>query len=75
MFRVLPVDADTLSRRWGVDFVKADEELRQEKYSFIWFDLEEAHIQTMNPLPLPKDRPKPKKKGLIEKIFTKSPLS
>ena len=60
LFRMLPVDADNLSKRWGVDFVKADETIRAKDYSFIQFDLESATIRNMNPVPLPKAIPKKK---------------
>ncbi len=54
LFRMLPVDADNLTKRWGVDFVEADETIRKKEYSFIQFDLEDASIRNMNPVPLPK---------------------
>jgi len=54
LFRMLPVDADNLTKRWGVDFVEADETIRKKEYSFIQFDLEDASIRRMNPVPLPK---------------------
>ena len=60
LFRMLPVDADNLTKRWGVDFVSADERIREKPYSFIHFDLENASIQNMNPVPLPKRLPRPK---------------
>tara|TARA_R110000824_G_scaffold129597_1_gene291100 strand:- start:2321 stop:3064 length:744 start_codon:yes stop_codon:yes gene_type:complete len=71
LFRTLPVDADTLSRRWGIDFEKADENLRQQPYSFLWFNLETGIIKPINPVPLPKVPKKVKRrtwydlKGLI----------
>jgi len=63
LFRTLPVDADTLSRRWGIDFKEADENLRQQPYSYLWFNLETGDIQPMNPVPLPK-QPARKKTSL-----------
>tara|TARA_R100001086_G_scaffold168224_1_gene91416 strand:- start:994 stop:1239 length:246 start_codon:yes stop_codon:yes gene_type:complete len=60
LFRMLPVDADNLTKRWGVDFVSADETIRAKEYSFIQFDLESATIRNMNPVPLPKRIPKKK---------------
>ena len=60
LFRMLPVDADNLTKRWGVDFVAADERIREKPYSFIHFDLEKASIQNMNPVPLPKKLKRPK---------------
>ena len=71
MFRTLPVDADTLSRRWGIDFEKAEVELREVPYSFMWFDMEKATISKMNPVPLPKQpkKPKPSIQDRIEGFF------
>tara|TARA_R110002020_G_scaffold58570_1_gene160549 strand:- start:2407 stop:3153 length:747 start_codon:yes stop_codon:yes gene_type:complete len=60
LFRMLPVDADNLTKRWGVDFISADERIRKKAYSFIHFDLETAAIHNMNPVPLPKRIPRPK---------------
>ena len=61
LFRMLPVDADNLTKRWGVDFVSADERIRQKPYSFIHFDLERATLHNMNPVTHPvKPLPRPK---------------
>jgi hypothetical protein len=68
LFRTLPVDADTLKKRWGVDFVQADESL-QTPYSFLWFDLEMAKIRIMEPVPLPKPR-KQKKRTLLDRFWS-----
>ena len=54
LFRILPVDADNLGRRWGLDFSSIDEKLRERPYSFMWFDLELAALTPMAPTPLPK---------------------
>jgi len=62
LFRTLPVDADQLSKRWGVDFESNMSIIREKDYSFAWFDLEKAKIKHMNPVDLPKKRrkkPKP----------------
>jgi len=67
LFRMLPVDADNLSKRWGVDFLKADETIRLKDYSFIHFNLETTDLQAMNPVELPKRIPR-KKKGPIQKV-------
>lgn len=67
LFRTLPVDADTLSRRWGIDFNEADESLRQQPFSFLWFNLETGDIQPMNPVPLPK--PPARKKTSLWRDF------
>ena len=60
LFRMLPVDADNLTKRWGVDFIAADERIREKPYSFIHFDLENSTIHNMNPVDLPKPLPRPK---------------
>lgn len=53
LFRTLPVDADTLGRRWGIDFGQADETIRERQFSYLWFDLEDASLNPMEPTPLP----------------------
>ena len=62
LFRVLPLDADHLGKRWGLDFLGIDEQLKLKPYSFMWFDLEKGDLHAMNPLPLPKP-PKEKKES------------
>lgn len=71
LFRTLPVDADNLSKRYGIDFVQTDEKIRQKPYSFVRFNLESAALQAYNPVPLPKKLPKRKKKkeNLWEKYW------
>jgi len=66
LHRTLTVDADTLSKRWGIDFVAADEKLREQPFSYLWFDLNQGTIQPMNPVSLPK--PKPKRKTKKERL-------
>jgi len=68
LFRMLPVDADNLTKRWGIDFVKSDETIRTKPYSFIHFSLEDASISPMNPVELPKRIPR-KKKTPKEKVL------
>jgi hypothetical protein len=67
LMKTLPVDADTLKKRWGVDFDSAEESL-SEPYSFLWFNLETADITVMPPMPLPKP-PKKKKKSRVQRFF------
>ncbi len=69
LFNTLPVDFDTLSKRWGVDFVKNGESLREVPYSYIWFDMEKANFTKMKPVDLPKPKPKKKKKGRWFNLF------
>ena len=68
---MLPVDADNLSKRWGLDFTKSDENIRAKPYSFLRFDLESTGISYMNPVPLPKRIPRKKKtfKDRVMAIF------
>ena len=68
LFRILPVDADNLGRRWGLDFQSIDEKLREKPYSFMWFDLEQAKLQPMNPVELPKI-PKQKPRRRFSSFF------
>ena len=68
LFNTLPVDYDTLSKRWGVDFHKIGENVREQEYSFLWFDMEKATFKQMQPVELPKPRPKKKKKPISRKI-------
>ena len=68
LFNTLPVDYDTLSKRWGVDFHKIGESVRETDYSYIWFDMEKGTSKLMTPVELPKVRRKVKKKGVKGKI-------
>ncbi len=61
LFRMLPVDADNLTKRWGIDFASSDETVRAKPYSFIHFNLEDGTLQPMNPVELPKRIPRKKK--------------
>ena len=62
LFRMLPVDADNLTKRWGMDFVQSDEQIRKKPYSYIFFNLEKIQLQLMNPVDLPKRIPRKKTK-------------
>ncbi len=68
LFNTLPVDYDTLTKRWGVDFVQNGEGLKEVDYSFMWFNMEKAVFKMMNPVELPKP-PKKKKKGRWFNLF------
>jgi len=61
LMRTLPVDADTLTKRWGVDFKEAQSTLREEAYSFLWFDMETGSVRRMSPVPLPKPQKRRKR--------------
>jgi len=60
LFRVLPMDADILTKRWGVDFHAVDAKIKGRPYSFAWFNLETAELNFMAPVPLPKPKRKTK---------------
>lgn len=66
LFNTLPVDFDTLSKRWGVKFDEVGQSIRDVDYSFIWFNMEKASFKKMSPVPLPKARPP--KKTKLQKI-------
>jgi len=51
LFRILPVDADVLSKRWGIPFDVIAEKVANRPYSFVWFDLETADMSMMAPIP------------------------
>ena len=68
LFNTLPVDYDTLSKRWGVDFHKIGENVREQEYSYLWFDMEKATFKQMQPVGLPKPLRKKKKKPISRKI-------
>ena len=68
LFNTLPVDYDTLSKRWGVDFHKIGENVRNQEYSYLWFDMEKATFKQMQPVELPKPLRKKKRKPISRKI-------
>ena len=67
LFRMLPIDADNLSKRWGVNFQEVNEMISKKPYSFVKFDLEEARLQPINPVEIPK-RLWRKKKTMMDKV-------
>lgn len=67
-FRILPVDADVLKRRFGIDFESNIISLNEVPYSYIFMDFETAQIKNMTPVDLPKPKPK-KKKGRLSRLF------
>ena len=68
LFRMLPVDSDNLSKRWGVDFESADAMVREKPFSFLRFSLEDISISKIEPVELPKRLPRKKKKSLFQKL-------
>ena len=69
LFNTLPVDYDTLSKRWGVDFHKIGEQVREVDYAYMWFDMEKGTSKLMQPVELPKP-PRKKKKRSISRKFS-----
>ena len=61
MFRIVPVDADVLSKRWGLNFHKINDSITEVDYSFIVFDLSKVKTTRIKPVELPKKIPRPKK--------------
>tara|TARA_R110002012_G_scaffold309294_1_gene516221 strand:- start:1475 stop:2215 length:741 start_codon:yes stop_codon:yes gene_type:complete len=64
LFNTLPVDADTLGKRWGVAFDDHADSIRETPYSFVWFDMEKATFTAMEPVELPK-QPTKRKRGWL----------
>tara|TARA_R110002012_G_C11662391_1_gene612334 strand:- start:915 stop:1640 length:726 start_codon:yes stop_codon:yes gene_type:complete len=62
LFNTMPVDFDTLARRWGVNFELHAKLLRDTPYSYLWFDMEKASMSPMAPVDLPKPKPKRKRR-------------
>ena len=67
LFRMLPIDADNLSKRWGVDFQQVNEMIMKKKYSFVKFDLEKAALYPINPVDIPKKMWQ-EKETMVDKI-------
>ena len=67
LFNTLPVDADVLSKRFGVKFEDHASRIREVPYSFVWFDMEKAQFNPMEPVPLPKP-PKKRKRGVMDRF-------
>ena len=67
LFNTLPVDADTLGKRFGVKFDDHAQRIRENPYSFVWFDMEKATFTPMEPLPLPKP-PRKRKRGVMDRF-------
>jgi len=61
LWRMLPVDSDNLSKRFGIDFDTFNERIADRPYSFAIFNLETAKLRTVAPVELPKKIPRPKK--------------
>ncbi len=68
LFRMLPVDSDNLTKRWGVDFETADSAIREMPFSFLRFSLEDISISKIKPVELPKRIPRKKKKNIFQKF-------
>jgi hypothetical protein len=68
LFRINIVDADNLTKRWGVDFVQNDEKIRGKPYSFARFSLETNGMTYYNPVPYPTPKIVRKKKSAFQKF-------
>ena len=68
LFRMLPVDADNLSKRWGIDFNRVSDRINQHDYSFALFDMENIRVRLFNPVQLPKRIPRKEKKSFFQDI-------
>ena len=73
LFRILPVDADVLSKRWGIDFTAVSEKIALKPYSFMWFDLETADMKMMEPVPIDEIKP-PKDPKERESVKNHAPV-
>ena len=62
LFNTLPVDYDTLGKRWGIDFEAHAQEIRDNPYSFLFLNFEKATVNKMNPVPLPLPKPRRKRR-------------
>jgi DNA helicase HerA-like ATPase len=69
LFRMVPVDADNLTKRWGIDFQKVSEDISSKEYSFVVFDMEKIKTRLVNPVDLPKPIPRKKKDGFFSSLF------
>jgi len=65
IFKTLPVDADALSKRWGLDFEEVQARIAEKPYSFMWFDLEKIRLSSISPVELPKRMARYKKKRSV----------
>ena len=74
LFRMTPVDADNLSRRWGLDFSDLDSRIRSKPYSFLRFSLETTDVSYISPVPYPTPRIPRKKKNLVERLRDAFPI-
>lgn len=62
LFNTLPVDYDTLGKRWGIDFENHAADIRSTPYSYLFLNFEKATVQMMQPVSLPLPKPKRRRK-------------
>ena len=74
LFKMTPVDADNLRKRWGLDFLEVDKNIRGRPYSFARFNLDENQVQYIAPVPYPTPRIPRKKKTFLEKVRDSLPI-
>lgn len=67
LFKMLPVDTDNLTKRWGVDFTKVSDRLTEKPFSWVIFDLGKVTTRMMNPVHLPQ-RIKREKKSFWKSV-------
>ena len=53
IFRLPLPDAEMLKKRWGLDFQEIDDNLKQVKFSFAYYDLESLDLDYYNPIEVP----------------------
>lgn len=68
LFKMVPVDADNLTKRWGLDFKPISEKISKKDYSFVVFDLDKIRTRYVNPVPVPKALPRKKKKSFFANV-------
>tara|TARA_Y100000114_G_C11763278_1_gene331222 strand:+ start:7424 stop:8173 length:750 start_codon:yes stop_codon:yes gene_type:complete len=68
LFRMLPIDADNLTKRWGVDFEEVNSKISNVDYSFVRFDLEKSTLNRIKPVDMPK-KIWQKKKTKVDRFF------
>ena len=74
LFKMTPVDADNLRKRWGLDFLEVDRNIRSRPYSFARFNLDENQVHYIAPVPYPTPRIPRKKKTFFEKVRDSLPI-
>ena len=74
LFRMTPVDADNLRRRWGLDFEEVDANIRKRPYSFGRFNLDENKVSYLAPVPFPVKKIPREKKTFLDRLKDNLPI-